>query len=159
MPGMDTPCHEWTGCRYRHYGKLTYGCIFLGHEVGDPIGQKGSLGTHKVGFFLEHGWWGKPCVLHHCDNMICVRPSHLYEGTNADNTRDMLARGRGTKFNAGSFKKGLIPPKQRLDEWDVRFIRHWCDAGFPARVIAEAFDVCRSNISAIKTGAHFGSVS
>ncbi len=32
MPGMATPCHEWTGARYRHYGKLTYGCVFLWKE-------------------------------------------------------------------------------------------------------------------------------
>lgn len=28
------------------------------------------------------------CVLHHCDNGICVRPEHLFLGTKTENNRD-----------------------------------------------------------------------
>lgn len=31
---------------------------------------------------------------HHCDNPPCVRPDHLYAGTQADNMADAKARGR-----------------------------------------------------------------
>lgn len=37
------------------------------------------------------------CVLHRCDNTKCVRPDHLFLGTNHDNVMDMLAKGRNTK--------------------------------------------------------------
>ncbi len=33
-------------------------------------------------------------ILHHCDNRGCVNPEHLYVGTQKDNMRDCIERGR-----------------------------------------------------------------
>lgn len=33
-------------------------------------------------------------VLHRCDNPPCCNPKHLFVGTSADNTADMIAKGR-----------------------------------------------------------------
>lgn len=34
------------------------------------------------------------CGLHRCDTPLCIREDHLFIGTHADNTRDMIAKGR-----------------------------------------------------------------
>lgn len=44
-------------------------------------------------------------VLHTCDNRRCVNAAHLYEGTAADNGRDMAVRGRSR--NAYTKHRGI----------------------------------------------------
>ena len=39
----------------------------------------------------------KLCVLHHCDNRMCINPDHLFLGTRADNMADKLRKGRQTR--------------------------------------------------------------
>ncbi len=47
--------------------------------------------------------------LHTCDNRACVNPNHLYRGTYADNTYDMISRDRhnlsiNSRFSAKEIK-------------------------------------------------------
>lgn len=37
-------------------------------------------------------------VCHHCDNIVCVRPDHLFLGTAKDNTNDMYLKNRQAKI-------------------------------------------------------------
>ena len=60
-------------------------------------------------------------VLHTCDNPACVRPDHLFLGTQKENLQDCLKKGR---FNHGSRgSRGELHPLARLSESDVREIR------------------------------------
>ena len=51
------------------------------------------LATH-ISWYLEHSEWPADCMLHTCDIRLCVRPSHLFSGSRADNYADMAAKGR-----------------------------------------------------------------
>ncbi len=79
-------------------------------------------------------------VLHSCDNRACCRPEHLFLGTDADNVRDMIAKGRN--------KQGEQAPNARLTEADVRFIRTNHPA-MSAHELAERFGVHHNHIHAI----------
>lgn len=76
-------CWEWTASTDpRGYGR-----------VWD--GARSAL-AHRVIFQLVHRITVGPDVVicHHCDNPSCVRPSHLFAGTQQDNLNDMKAKGR-----------------------------------------------------------------
>lgn len=77
-------CWEWRG----GLNNKCYGLI--GVDSG-----KLKLATH-VRWFLKYGYWPKQ-LNHTCDNSLCIRLSHLYEGTQKQNTEDKVKRGRAGK--------------------------------------------------------------
>ena len=101
-------CWEWTAYR----NDLGYGFISLNGKAER---------SHRVSIFLSSGKWPEKHVLHKCDNPPCVRPDHLYEGTDADNMADMKARGR---FHGGKFRLALTHcPKGHPYSGENLFVR------------------------------------
>lgn len=53
------------------------------------------IGAHRFVFWITTGIWpGDLYVLHNCDNPLCIRPSHLWLGTNRDNMHDSAVKNR-----------------------------------------------------------------
>jgi hypothetical protein len=53
--------------------------------------------AHCFAWFLVKGFQSAHFLLHSCDNKKCVNPSHLREGTHADNAHDKVLRNRQSK--------------------------------------------------------------
>ena len=75
-------CWAWQASRDRH----GYGRFGLDGHVEY---------AHRVAWVLTRGAIPQGLrVLHRCDNPPCCNPAHLYLGTPAQNTADMISRGR-----------------------------------------------------------------
>ena len=113
-------CWLWKGCLSR-FGYGTF--LFRG---------KGEL-AHRVAWAITHGAPPEQCLLHRCDNPACVRPDHLFPGTQKDNALDREMKGRGGDKSAP--KAPDFTPDQ------VRRIRELSSSGVPGTQIASQFGV------------------
>lgn len=83
--GPKGECWEWTN-RLTHDGYGIFN-IFLKRK-GRP------LRAHRVTYLILTGEWPTLLICHRCDNRKCVRPEHLFKGTNLDNQQDAKQKGR-----------------------------------------------------------------
>ena len=83
-------CWLWIGGERRGYGDFV---------VDWATNTRRS--SHRVAWELTHGPIADGLfVLHNCpdgDNPLCVRPDHLFLGTQADNMRDMVGKNRSAR--------------------------------------------------------------
>lgn len=122
-------CLVWTGHTDRKgYGRTSVDRVFWS--------------THRLAFFFATGET-PPVVRHTCDNPPCFELSHLLGGTVADNSADMVARGRCRP------PKGERHGLAKLTTEQARAIR--CDER-SLRTIGSEYGVDKSTVWAIKKG-------
>jgi len=113
---------------------------------GKIVGDNGRLLlAHRAAYQLAVGPTPDNLVVcHRCDNPNCVNPAHLFLGTQAENLRDMRAKGRGNP------PRGNRHPNARLNDSLVTSIR--ADAR-SHRQLARAYGIGKSTVGMIKAGA------
>jgi hypothetical protein len=82
--GGDDACHIWTHTKTKlGYGHFTkHGYTALAHRLRYAMAEPDSIHAQVI--------------MHLCDNPQCCNPRHLRAGSYADNTQDMLTKGRRT---------------------------------------------------------------
>ena len=122
-------CWLWVGWMNKGYG--------LVHRNG-----KDHL-VHRYSWRLAYGPIPKgKYVCHHCDVKNCVRPIHLFLGTQTDNMRDMWRKGRGHDV------RGSKTGTAKLHERDIPVIKALRANKITFPAIAKRFNV---SVGAIET--------
>lgn len=55
------------------------------------------------------------CCCHKCDNTSCVNPSHLFLGTNQDNSSDMVSKDRTFKPKGEKHSQAKLTEEQVIE--------------------------------------------
>ena len=113
--------------------------------------------VHRLLFSWKIGHDSTLFILHHCDNPPCCNPAHLYEGTPADNSHDMVVRGRSLVGDRNHSKwiaktKGEQCPWSKLKNQQVIEIRTLRSTALSCEAIARKFNVWPGTIRQIISG-------
>ena len=125
-------CWEWKGAIDAYgYGVLSY--------------NGKTLKAHRASYEIHYA---EPLnelhCLHKCDNRKCVNPLHLFPGTNLDNVRDKVKKGRCYVRN----QKGENNGASKLSDTQVLKIRELYKSGkYTTLKLGEMYNVNRSTIS------------
>lgn len=112
-------------------------------QIRDEAGKY--QGAHRVSWRLAFGPVPQGMsVLHRCDNTRCVRPDHLFLGTQQENVRDRNTKGRDSR--------GSRHPNATLTEEQVLAARAMLANGDRIGVVARRFGVGYYAIADISRG-------
>jgi hypothetical protein len=127
-----TGCWNWTGAidQYGYGNVKRVGKNFRAHRLA----YEKLVGPIPNGAF----------ILHSCDNPACCNPDHLRPGSQKDNIRDAIKRGR------------FVAPRQKLTLAQVDEIRKSLASN---RELGECFGVHHTTIRDVRSGRTFASKS
>jgi hypothetical protein len=135
------------------WGKVSVGdgCwVWDGAKCGSGYGHLGRSGKTLMAHRYAYEQLVGPipahlCVLHRCDNRLCVNPDHLFLGTHQENTQDMIRKGRQINVGSPGGKNG----NAKLSKEQAEEIRRLAANGVSQSEIARRFSVVQPHISRI----------
>jgi len=106
--------------------------------------------AHRIAYEIVYGkFQANLNVLHKCDNPACVRPDHLFLGTQGANMKDMYKKGRReSKFAVDT--KGIKNTNAKLTNKKVLSIRkEYIPRIITRKALAEKYKVSKATIDDI----------
>lgn len=136
-----------------------------GHGYGVFVVMNRQLRAHRYAWEITFGPIPAGLnVCHHCDNPPCIRPEHLFVGTQVDNMQDAKAKGR---MSMPPRRTGDAHWSRQRPELRVRGQRHGnskltdqqvvelCrlfNAGVPRPTLARQFGISNTHVGRIIQG-------
>ena len=126
----QSKCWVWTrGKLPEGYGQLrVHGRNILAHRHAWEL-TNGPIPTYRL-------------VLHACDNPSCCNPAHLFLGSQRDNVRDMIEKGRRPCFSV--YHIGEKNSRAKLT--DVLAIRKEAEIGATSTILGPKYNVAPRTI-------------
>lgn len=141
-------CWEWQGaCDVYGYGRYYH------------LNTDGK--AHRVAYQFACGPIPSDHVVcHRCDNPKCVRPDHLFLGLQADNARDMYAKGRQNLSGlAAADHSGDNHGQAKLTARDVEEMLALLKAGMTPKEASRRYNISLSRVYSIRSGRAWKCVS
>ncbi len=127
------------------YGIVGTGARGMPNDRAHRVTYRHFVGEIPVGMF----------VCHRCDTPSCCNPHHLFVGTNDDNVRDMITKGRNSKPPRNPHVVGSVHPLAKLKEEFIPEIKMLYAQGWTQKQLAEQYGVVRQTISKVLRGKRF----
>jgi hypothetical protein len=140
-------CWEWLASTIKKRGG--YGQFGIQRD-----GRNINVYAHRFAYELTHGTIPVGLLRHSCDNPPCCNPAHLIPGSHADNTDDMMARGRHRVAPLLGERHGCA----KLTDVRVLEIRRRVASGEASIVLAHEYGVHRSTIKRAASGKRWSHV-
>jgi len=142
--GDVNECWEWMASKDRKgYGELNV--------------EGKTTKAHRISFSLILEDPKDKQVCHTCDNPSCVNPNHLFLGTNEDNHKDKVAKGRQAR-GPGHGLSAEKHPNSKLSNQQVKEIRQKLLNGISGVSLAKEYSVTKTTITYIKKNKTYRNV-
>lgn len=141
----------WSGC-WIWMGAVRSNADYGSIRSDEP--KQRQISAHRAAYETYIGPIpSKMLVCHHCDNPLCVNPSHLFLGSHQENMKDRNAKGRQAR------QRGELQGGAKLTWGMVRVIRETPIKRGSGRQLARFLGVSEATVSNVRHGLRWNVVA